>query len=204
MNSWLRSIVATLALALGSGGLAGAAEFGPVAHASRALALDGQIDSGDEQLFAKALLQRYGRGEKTEYLRLNSPGGNVYAGARIAEVVHRLGLKVVVGPGEQCSSICMVIFAAGASRVFTPTSSLGVHSALDTSASSEAMNGDGETADSLAVTALMARQMSDYGAPNSIIMKMVTTPGTEITWIKTPELEQGGWALFEERVKRRQ
>ena len=66
------------------------------------------------------------------------------------------------------------------------------------------MNGDGETADSLAVTALMARQMADYGAPNSIIMKMVTTPGTEITWIKTPELEQGGWALFEERVKRRQ
>jgi len=120
MNNWLRSIVATLALALGSGGLAGAAEFGPVAHASRAIALDGQIDSGDEQLFAKALLQRYGRGEKTEYLRLNSPGGNVYAGARIAEVVHRLGLKVVVGPGEQCSSICMVIFAAGASRGTVP------------------------------------------------------------------------------------
>jgi hypothetical protein len=185
----------TIALSLAVLGLfstAQAAEFNPIDDAPKAIALDGDIRSGDEYKLLDVVEYRAAHGYSTEYLRLNSPGGSVGAGLKIAYAVNRLGLKIVVGPHEECSSICMVIFAAGASRVVTSTSMLGVHSA------STQMTADSqgtETMTSLALTAVMARQMANYSTPPGVIGKMMATPGSGIAWLDYNDVIASGWAI---------
>jgi hypothetical protein len=201
MTKHLLATIAAVAIMTGlDAKSADAAEFNPIDHAPKAIALDGKIALGDAEKLISVLLYRASHGHETEYLRLNSPGGNVLAGAQIAEIVHKMGIKVVVGANEECSSVCMLAFAAGASRVFTSTSSLGVHSAISPTASSAEMGSNGENLDSLAVTALLAREMTYYGTPSSIVVKLLITPGTDISWLRNDELTQGGWSIWYDDV----
>ena len=90
--------------------------------------------------FAKATENRYSamssrpltpRAYKVERMFLNSPGGNILAGIKIASAVRSLPapyqIDMVIGRTDICASICALIFAAGHHKVVFPTSKLGVH-----------------------------------------------------------------------------
>jgi hypothetical protein len=203
MKKLLASAALISAAYLGLGSSADAADFNPIEHAPKAVALDGEIVPGDADKLNSVLRYRASHGHETEYLRLNSPGGNVLAGSQIAEIVHNMGIKVVVGPYEECSSVCMLVYAAGTSRVFTSTSSLGVHSAIAPTASSAETGGYGENTVSLAATALLAREMTAYGTPSPIVVRLMSTPGTDIAWLNNDELTQGGWSIRYDDIKPR-
>ena len=61
------------------------------------------------------------------FVHLNSPGGWVTEGARLARVIreHHLGTYTATG----CYSACVLAFAAGSPRVLNPDARLGLHSA---------------------------------------------------------------------------
>jgi hypothetical protein len=147
----------------------------------------GTIGPGDGQRFASTLLgslKTYSEGAEP-MLALDSPGGSVTAAAKMAELVNRLSMKVVVLRGAECSSACVLVFAATQWKFVSPEARIGVHSAMN------GLTGD-ETTDSQATTVDIARLYAQYGTPPEIIGRMVATPPSGVAWLSLAELEAWG------------
>lgn len=153
------------------------------------LLMAGEIVEGDNVRLIAAVTAANEAGNSIQSLLLNSPGGNVGAGVKLAYAVHLLGLNTAVASGDRCNSMCPLVWAAGARRYHTASASIGVHSAssyLEASDGNEVMPYEGESAK--ATTLEMARLAKLYGMPDSVIAKMVTTPGDQMAWLKSDEL----------------
>jgi hypothetical protein len=98
----------------------------------------------------------------------------------MATLIRAASVNVRVENGDICASACFLLFAAGVSRSAGKHSYIGVHSA--------SISGT-ESASTLAVTTLIAREAADLGVPSSIIGKLVTTAPGEITWLDAGDLE---------------
>lgn len=91
------------------------------------IVITGRIDPGDEAHFLSSL-SRLRRGGTIE-VHLNSPGGSVLAAMKIADIVHRAGLTTHVPYRATCASACVLLFAAGVTRIADANSTIAVHSA---------------------------------------------------------------------------
>jgi hypothetical protein len=60
---------------------------------------------------------------------LDSPGGVIYEGARLAQEFRRRGLTTYVPDGAACLSVCTLAFQGGARRVSHPGAVFGYHAA---------------------------------------------------------------------------
>ena len=112
-------------------------------------------------------------------LALDSPGGSVEEGSRMAADIHDHYLSVVVPAQSKCASACFLLFAAAARRVVAADALIGVHSASE--------EGE-ETPMAMAVTTAMARTASVYGVPPIILGKMVSTVPGRIEWLTASDL----------------
>jgi len=92
------------------------------------ISISGEILATDVAKFAETekLLR-----PKVEVLavELDSPGGNVIAAMEIGEIIRNDWVWTTVNdtPPARCLSACILIFAAGATRVAGPDSRLGIH-----------------------------------------------------------------------------
>ncbi|WP_457302417.1 ATP-dependent Clp protease proteolytic subunit, partial [Phyllobacterium sp. P5_D12] len=153
------------------------------------LLMDGEIVEGDNVRLIAAVTAANEAGNAIQSLLLNSPGGNVGAGVKLAYAVHLLGLKTAVASGDRCNSMCPLVWAAGAKRYHMAGARIGVHSAStyqEASEGGEVMPYEGESAK--ATTLEMARLAKLYGMPDSVIAKMVTTPGDQMAWLNSDEV----------------
>ena len=107
-------------------------------------------------------------GKLVSSVRLNSPGGNLYEGAKLADAVRFGKMATNVGQGATCASACFLIFAAGETKFANYTAQIGVHGASDE-------NGT-ETVHSGAATVSMAKISKELGVPPAIIGRKVVTP----------------------------
>ena len=108
--------------------------------------------------------------------------GRQRAGRHRGRRVHpQWGIHTVVGRTDECSSICVAIFAAGSHQVAFPTSQIGVHSASYLDAYT------GQDGEALETTLLIARYMKELGTPDAVITKMIMTPGNDISWIEADD-----------------
>lgn len=108
---------------------------------------------------------------------LNSPGGSLLEGVRMATTIRNTGLATAaVGV---CASACFLMFAAGTRKLALNGARIGVHSASVEGA---------ETLESQAVTTQMARQAAEFGVPPAVIGKMVTTAAADIAWLSKDDL----------------
>jgi hypothetical protein len=108
---------------------------------------------------------------------LQSPGGNLSEGVRLASTIR--DRRITTGVANMCASACFLMFAAGANKVVFDNARVGVHSA--------SMHGV-ETVTSQAVTTLMARMAAELNVPPAIIGRMVTTPPDQMAWLSREEL----------------
>lgn len=122
-----------------------------------------------------------GEGRLVSAVRLNSPGGLIAEGVRIADVIKTAKLATVVPNGWSCASACFIAFAAGAEKYVSYQAQLGVHGASDARG---VENGD--------ATVAMAKIVKELGVPSSIIGRMVVTPPSEIVWLTPDELQAMG------------
>jgi hypothetical protein len=175
-------------------GAADAATFLPIGRGDyygRSLVMTGEIIPGDAERLTAAIERQTDRGVRVERVFLNSPGGNVQAGAHLAKLIYDYrNIDTVVGRTDECASICVLVFAAGANKVVYPTSKLGVHSASTVSADGSRL----ETTTSIATTATLARLMAAIRVPNSVIVKMLATETSGIEWLDYRDLN--GWVTF--------
>jgi hypothetical protein len=146
------------------------------------ITLTGKIDHGDEQKFVAAL----GHAPNFRKLVVNSPGGSINPAYLIGKGLRTGSYEVQVADNGECASACTLLLAAAAERSAYSSSRIAVHSA-------STFEADGtrkpETDDDLAVSAKLARHMTEWGTPAVIIGKMIGTPANKITPLTDSDLQ---------------
>lgn len=189
MRSMGRVIVLGIAVAVCGGAPVSAATI--KTHASKnggvTITLSGPITFGDSDTFTRELQQATDAGKAVETVQLDSGGGRLVEGVKLATAIKDAGISTSVGPGDVCASACFLIFAAGATKFLGDGARVGVHKASDK---------DGrETTSSGAATESMAHFAKELGVPASIIARMVRTPSKQIVWLDSQDLKAMGVSL---------
>ena len=185
----VRAGVASLLTLVLSGLVAGAASAAYVrsttsSEGKEVVFLDGTIEEGDSRDLNSIIKKANSENRLVSAIRLNSPGGSLGEGAKIAAIVQYGKIATVVPAGAKCASACFLVFAAGPEKYASYTANVGVHGASDRS--------DQEEGDA---TVSMGRVAKQLGVPESIIGKMVITPPDQIVWLSPNELRAMGTIL---------
>lgn len=138
------------------------------------LTIRGDIKAGDYVKFRSQF-----RGERRiAGLELDSPGGSLHEGVRIAELTRQRRLWTFVA--KECDSACAFIFLLGRKRYVSGEAKIGVH----------AVGNDYGAEDSGTIrdTIYFARLSATLGVSSSIIGKMVATPPAKIAFLDEADL----------------
>jgi hypothetical protein len=149
--------------------------------------LSGRIEQGDADAFTKLLQKAYTANQVIDSVQLNSTGGIVGEGARIAAAIRTARLSTHVVEGALCASACFLVFAAGYERFAATGALIGVHKASE--------KGGRETSQSVAASRAMASFAMELGVPSAITAKMMATPSTRIDWLDPRDLKLMGVAV---------
>jgi hypothetical protein len=155
--------------------------------------LNGEITMGDTAQFQQLIKTPNDSGKIVSGIRLNSPGGNLLEGAKLADAICFAKMASVVPNGSTCASACFVAFAAGADKFASYSASIGVHGASDA-------NGQ-ESVGSNAATVAMAKIVKELGVPADIIGRMVVTPADQIVWLSPNDLRAMGTTMTGKMVQ---
>jgi hypothetical protein len=151
------------------------------------ISISGEISDGDTDAFKAAIKSANDAGKFVTSIRLNSIGGSLLEGVKLAEAVRFAKMAANVGQGATCASACFLIFAAGETKYANYTARIGVHGASDQSGA--------ETVQSGAATVSMARVAKELGVPPAIIGRMVVTPPSEMVWLSPSDLQSMGTTM---------
>lgn len=81
------------------------------------LRLEGQIVDGDFQRLTDMAKEAFkgfdGESSSHDTLCLNSPGGSVSEGVKLASFIYKSGIGTVIDRGDRCYSICAIMFMMG-------------------------------------------------------------------------------------------
>jgi hypothetical protein len=146
--------------------------------------ISGQIESGDGDVFLAALKQAMAAGKLIQAVQLNSTGGKLGEGAKLASMIRLAKLSTFVGTGAVCASACFLAFAAGDPKSAAPGALIGVHKASEKYGRETALSG--------AATRSMASFAKEFGVPSGILARMVSTPATQIAWLTQQDLRSMG------------
>ncbi len=146
--------------------------------------LSGPIVPGDWDRLVGIERQANARGVLVTAVRLDSPGGNLIEGVKLAQAMHEGKIATVVARGAQCASACFIAFAAGLEKYASYGASIGVHGA--------SFQRGGETVDAPDGTIVMAKLVKELGVPPAIIGKMVVTSADDIVWLTPEDLQSMG------------
>ena len=144
------------------------------------ISISGNIVAGDAELLRTRIKAATDAGKLVTSVRLNSEGGSLLEGARLADVVKSIKVSTNVGQNATCASACFLIFAAGETKYAYVRARIGVHGASE--------NG----AESRKATKAMARIAEELDVPSSIIRRMVNTPPNDVTWLSLNDLRLMG------------
>jgi hypothetical protein len=148
------------------------------------ISITGEILPGDAEAFSQVVKQANDAGKFVANIRLNSDGGNLLEGVKLADAVRFGKMSTNVGKTATCASACFLVFAAGATKFVSYGAQIGVHGASDETGR--------ETVSSEAATVSMAKVAKDLGVPPAIIGRMVVTPPNDMVWLSPDELQSMG------------
>ncbi|MBN8977225.1 MAG: ATP-dependent Clp protease proteolytic subunit [Rhizobiales bacterium] len=149
--------------------------------------ISGEIAEGDSDALKAAIKTANDAGKFVSGVRLNSPGGNLLEGVKLAAAVKFAKAATNVAKGGTCASACFLVFAAGEKKFANYAARVGVHGASD-------QNGE-ETTRSGAATVSMAKVAKELGVPDAIIGRMVVTPPNEMVWLTPTDLQSMGTTM---------
>ncbi len=138
------------------------------------LKLRGDIKAGDYVKFRS----QFGGERRIVGLDLDSPGGSLQEGVRIAMLARQKRLSTYVAKG--CDSACAFIFLLGRKRYASGEAKIGVHAVGNNYGSED--NG------TIRDTIYFARLSAKLGIPASTVGKMVTTPPGKISFLDRSDL----------------
>jgi hypothetical protein len=129
----------------------------------------GDIELNDDQKLDDFIASR--NGQPTLFL-FDSTGGNLHAAFNMALTIAKYQYPVGIPGGAQCSSACVLLFAAGIDRTVSSFARIGVHQAKDVT--DAAQKADMEH---------MAQFLKIFRAPKAVIQMMLHTRGDDVSWV---------------------
>lgn len=118
-SSWARRLplVAFIGLVLLQASSALSAEIRKSTRETCVLSLEGEIVSGDFSRLVDIAAGEFfgvdGESSARDTICLNSPGGNVTEGVKLAELFYKNGVGTVIDEGAECYSMCAIMFMMG-------------------------------------------------------------------------------------------
>jgi hypothetical protein len=162
-----------------------AGTFGPVA-----IGIWGEIKEGDFERFRTFLLQPGNLKAYSNYIWLDSQGGNVIEAMKFANLFERSAASVVVGSESRCYSACFLLFAGGSDRVLYPFAELGVH---QMAANAPGISAATRTGLLEAVSSKVYGYLLAQGMPQAVLDEMRDTPASSMFIIDRLMLKRKGW-----------
>ena len=174
--------------------LASAADFfyqpGSKDYGPESVSIRGEIRRGDFDRFKEFLLVKNNLKAYTNFVWLNSPGGDVAEAMKFAALFDRSSASVIVGPYSKCYSACFAMYAGGVNRILFPLGELGVHRVALSALEVDLNKGKALV---LPVALDIYSYLIQQGIPRPIVDKMMETPATDMFKIDMELLERHGW-----------
>jgi ATP-dependent protease ClpP protease subunit len=163
--------------------------YGPVS-----VLIKGQIQAGDFGRFQTFLLQPDHLKAFSNYVWLDSTGGNLAEAMKFATLFEKSSASVVVGPDGKCYSACFMMFASGVDRWLYPFGELGVHQvSVEFPAGLPTPDKAARNGMVQAVTNNVSAYLASQGIPQTLVTKMQETPASEMFVINTLMVKREGW-----------
>jgi hypothetical protein len=141
--------------------------------------LNGELADGDAGRLRDTIRGSISSGKPVSGIRLNSSGGNLFEGVRLAAVIQNAKIATVIAGGATCAAACFIAFVAGNQKFVSATAMVGVPGA----ANSQAAAGE--------VPAIV-RVVKELGLLDSIVEKMLAAREDEIVWLTQDDLRAMG------------
>jgi hypothetical protein len=144
--------------------------------------LNGELADGDASRFRDILRASSAAGKPVSGLRLNSPGGSMREGVRLAAVLQGVKVVTVVATGATCAAACFIPFIAGSQKYVSTTATIGVPGAASKS-------------DLAGETPAIVRVVKELKLLDAVVTKMLATSEGQITWLTADDLRAMGVTL---------
>jgi hypothetical protein len=145
--------------------------------------LNGELAEGDAIRLRDIVTASTKSAQPVSGMRLNSSGGSLIEGVRLAGIVQNAKIATVVPSGATCAAACFIVFAAGNEKFASATATVGVPGAADRFGQDAA----GETPP-------IVRVVKELGLLDAIVEKMLDTRADEIFWLTQDDLRAMGSA----------
>ena len=129
----------------------------------------GEIEDGDERGLRRAL-----RSNDINTIVLVSPGGLIYTGLELANIIYDNNLTSYIPAGQTCASSCSFMFFAGSSKI--AHGRLGVHQFYVDDDQKKVAIGKAQRGTQHTVSDII-QTLTDFGTPASVFPKMFSTRG---------------------------
>jgi hypothetical protein len=162
--------------------------------------LSGELAPGDASRFKDMLKASSAAGTAVSAVRLNSPGGSLIEGVRLAAVIQGAKVATVIASGAKCVGACFLPFIAGTQKYVSATAIVGVPGAVEKSEHEP----KGDTPALLRTeTPAIVRVVQKLGLLDAIVTKMLTTPEDEVFWLTPDDLRAMGATMTGKPAKPR-
>ena len=143
--------------------------------------LNGELAEGDASRLRDIIKGSTSAGRPVSGIRLNSPGGSLLEGVRLAGIIQSSKIATVVAAGATCAAACFVAFIAGNQKFVSATAAVGVPGAA---------NKFGQ--DAAGEIPAIVRVVKEMGLLDAIVEKMLATREDEISWLTHDDLRAMG------------
>jgi hypothetical protein len=143
--------------------------------------LNGELAEGDASKLRDLIRTSTNAARPVSGIRLNSPGGSMLEGVRLAGVIHNAKVATVVASGATCAAACFVAFVAGSQKFVSVSAMVGAPGAADKSGQQPA----GE------IPAIV-RVVKELGLLDAITERMLNTREDETLWLTHDDLRAMG------------
>jgi hypothetical protein len=143
--------------------------------------LNGELADGDASRLRDIIRESTSSARPVSGIRLNSPGGNLREGVRLAGVILNAKIATVIVSGATCAAACFIAFIAGNQKFVSATAMVGVPGAA---------NRLGQ--DAAGEVPAIVRVVKELRLLDSIVEKMLAAREDEIVWLSQDDLRAMG------------
>ncbi|MBO0750637.1 MAG: hypothetical protein J2P53_00890 [Bradyrhizobiaceae bacterium] len=149
--------------------------------------LNGELAVGDASRFKEIVKASASAGRPVSALRLNSPGGSLIEGVRLAAVIHGTKIATVVGAGATCAGACFIPFVGGSQKFVSTTATVSVPGAASD------LQPTGKTPAVVRVeTPSIVRVVKAMGLLDAIVTRMLATSEGDAFQLSVDDLRAMG------------
>jgi hypothetical protein len=153
------------------------------------IVLNGELAPGDASRFKDMLKASSDAGKPVSAVRLNSSGGSLLEGVRLAALIQRAKIWTVIVSGAKCIGACFLPFIAGSQKYVSATATVGAPGAAEKS--EHEPKGD-TPAIVRAQTPAIVQVVQKLGLLDAIVTKMLTTPEDDTFTLTLDDLRAMG------------